>query len=180
MLNTRYIIYNTEAPPIINPNALGNAWFVGKPILVNNANEEIIQINGINTATEAVIDKRFSDLITGTSYPVESDDTIRLTSYQPNELIYKSGSKTEKLTVFSEIYYPAGWKCFVDGTEHKYFRANYVLRAMIVPAGDHEIRFVFEPSSYYTGNKISLASSILLFILLAGYLGNELRKKMTR
>jgi hypothetical protein len=180
MLNAKYIIYNPEAPPIVNPKALGNAWFVEKPVIVNNANEEISKVNTINPSTEAVIDKRFGDQITGTSYPVETGEKIELTSYQPNELIYKSSARTEKLAVFSDIYYPAGWKCFVDGTASKYFRANYVLRAMIVPPGDHEIKFIFEPSSYYTGNKVSLASSILLFILLTGYFGIELRKRMTR
>ena len=83
-------------------------------------------------------------------------------------MIYKSSSQSDKLAVFSEIYYPAGWKCFIDGNESEYFRANYVLRGMIVPAGEHEIKFSFEPDSYYTGNKVSLASSILLILLLAG------------
>jgi len=178
MLNAKYIIYNSEAPPIVNPDVLGNAWFVAKPVIVNNANEEIMRINTLSPASEAVIDKQFSGQVTAAEYPVESGDKIELTSYSPNELIYKSTAKTEKLAVFSEIYYPAGWKCFVDGTESSCFRANYVLRAMIVPPGDHEIKFVFEPSSYFMGNKVSLASSLILILLIAGYLGNELRKRL--
>ncbi len=181
MLNTRHIIYNTEAPPVINPHALGNAWFVEKPILVENANEEIMAINSLNPASEAVIDKIFRDQVTGTSYPVSDGDTINLISYQPNELIYKYSAGTEKLIVFSEIYYPAGWKCYIDGNEKPYMRANYVLRAMTAPAGDHEIKFSFSPESFITGNKVSLASSVLLFLLIGGFIANELiRKKKTQ
>ena len=72
----------------------------------------------------------------------------------------------EKLAVFSEIYYPAGWKCYIDGKESKYFRTDWVLRGMIVPAGDHEIKFTFKPASYYMGNKVSLASSVLLILII--------------
>jgi len=177
MLNTRYIIYNPEAPPVINPYALGNAWFVENPVFVENANQEIMAINSLNPVTDAVIDKKFRDLVTGTSYPPAHGDTIYLTSYQPNELIYKYSAATEKLIVFSEIYYPAGWKCYVDGTEKPYMRANYVLRAMVAPAGDHEIKFSFNPESFVTGNKVSLASSILLFLLAGGFIANELIRK---
>lgn len=180
MLNIKYIIYNPDATALLNPNAQGNAWFVTKPILVDNANEEIVRINTLNPATEAVIDRKFSDQVSANEYPVDASEKIELTSYKPNELIYKSSTRTEKLAIFSEIYYPAGWKCFIDGTESRHFRANYVLRAMILPPGDHEIKFVFEPSSYFKGNKVSLASSVILILLLAGYLGNELRKRLTR
>lgn len=177
MLNTRYIIYNPEAAPVINPHALGNAWFVENPVFVENANQEIMAINSLKPATDAVIDKKFRDQVTGISYPAAHGDTIYLTSYQPNELIYKYSAATEKLIVFSEIYYPAGWKSYVDGTEKPYMRANYVLRAMVAPAGDHEIKFSFNPESFATGNKVSLASSILLFLLAGGFIANELIRK---
>jgi hypothetical protein len=177
MLNTRYIIYNPEAPPVINPYSLGNAWFVEKPVLVENANEEIMAIKSLNPSAEAFIDKKFRDLVPGTSYPISDGDTISLISYQPNELIYKYSAGTEKLIVFSEIYYPAGWKCYVDGNEKPYLRANYVLRAMTAPAGDHEIKFSFKPESYITGNKVSLASSVLLILLIGGFFAYELIRK---
>jgi hypothetical protein len=180
MLNARYIIYNPEAPPIINPNALGNAWFVEKPVLVENANEEIMALKNISPWHEAVIDKVFKDQISGSSYPVAESDKIELVSYQPNELMYKSSTVSEKLVVFSEIYYPAGWNCFVDGKEVPYFRANYVLRAMIAPAGDHEIKFTFNPRSYVAGNKVSLASSLILILLVAGYIVSGFVKKQER
>jgi uncharacterized membrane protein YfhO len=127
-----------------------------------------------------VIDKIFTTLVSGSSYPVVTGDKIELVSCQPNELIYRYSASSEKLTVFSEIYYPAGWKCFVDGLEAKYFRANYVLRAMIVPGGSHEIKFTFEPASYITGNQVSLASSVILILLLAGYFVLKLKKKQVR
>jgi len=169
MLNTKYVIYNPDAPPLVNPNSLGNAWFVEKPVLVENANEEITTLNTIDPAREAVVDKIFKDQISKTSYPVEEGETIELVSYQPNELVYKYSARSEKIAVLSEIYYPAGWKCFIDNKESPYFRANYVLRAMAVQAGDHEIRFVFAPDSYFIGNKISLISSIIMILLLVSF-----------
>jgi uncharacterized membrane protein YfhO len=108
---------------------------------------------------------------------LQQEDKIELTSFKSNELVYKYSASGERLALFSEIYYPAGWKCFIDGTESKYMRADYVLRAMILPGGNHEVRFLFDPSSYKNGNRISLASSILLILLLAGYLGMKLFKK---
>lgn len=169
MLNAKYLIYNPEVPPVENPFALGNAWFVEKPLFVENANQELSATNNFDPSKEALIDNTFKDLIAKTSYPVLENEKIELISYQPNELVYKSSAFEEKLAVFSEIYYPAGWKSYIDGKESKYFRTNFLLRGIIVPAGDHEIKFVFEPASYITGNKISLASSVLLILLIAGY-----------
>jgi len=177
MLNTKYVIYDASALPLINPNSLGNAWFVGKAVIAENANNEISLVKTLNPSKEATIDKTFQDQVTKTAFPVAENEKITLVSYQPDELVYKSSAKEDKLAVFSEIYYPAGWKCFVDGKESKYFRADWVLRAMIVPAGDHEIKFVFRPASYYTGNKVSLASSVLLILLIAGYFFSAYKKK---
>lgn len=169
MLNTKYVIYNSEAPPLVNPYALGNAWFAEKPVIVENANMELTAVNAIDPSKEAAIDVRFKDQIKSSSYPVTANDKIELVSYKPNELDYKYSAEGERLAVFSEIYYPAGWKCYIDGKESSYFRANYILRGMVLPAGNHEIKFTFKPSSYFIGNKVSLASSILLFLLTAGY-----------
>jgi hypothetical protein len=169
MLNAKYVIYNPEAAPLINPNALGNAWFVERPLIVENANQEISSINTLDPLNEATIDKSFNNQITKAFYPVLEDEKIELVSYQPDELIYKYSAMEEKLAVFSEIYYPAGWKSYIDGKESKYFRTNYVLRGMVVPSGDHEIKFSFRPDSYIVGNKISLASSIVLILLISGY-----------
>ena len=169
MLNTKYLIYNPGAPPLINPHALGNAWFAEKPVFVESTNKEISFMKSFNPSKEAIISNTFKNQVTKTSFPVQENEKIELTSYQPNELHYKYSAREEKLAVFSEIYYPAGWKSYIDGKESQYFRTDWVLRGMIVPAGDHEIKFIFKPVSYYIGNKISLASSILLIILCAGY-----------
>ena len=178
MLNARYIIYNQDEPPLINQNALGNAWFVETPLLVENANEELSGINRIDPLKVALIDKLFKDQVKNNSYPPSEGDMIVLKSYKPNELIYESKSQGENLAVFSEIYYPAGWKSFIDGKESNYFRTDYVLRGMIIPAGEHEIRFSFEPSSYMLGNSISLVSSLLFILLTAGYLLAQIRTKL--
>jgi hypothetical protein len=177
MLNTKYLIYSPEAAPMVNKFALGNAWFVEKPMIVENANMEISSINRFNPSVEAVIDVTFRNQISKQSYPVQASDKIELVSYQPDELVYKYSAGDEKLVVFSEIYYPAGWKSYIDGKESSYFRTNYVLRGMVVPAGNHEIKFSFKPTSYITGNKISLASSVLLIIIIAGYFASRFLMK---
>jgi uncharacterized membrane protein YfhO len=156
---------------------MGNAWFVEKPLIVDNANLELASVNRIDPSREAVIDSRFSEQVKGSIYPVTGNDKIELVSYQPNELEYKYTAEGEKLAVFSEIYYPAGWKCYIDGKESEYFRTNYVLRGMILPGGTHQVKFAFEPSSYINGNKISLASSILLILLAAGYFFSRFIKR---
>jgi hypothetical protein len=169
MLNTKYVIIDPQSPPVINPRALGNAWFVEKPVIAENANMELAYVNRIDPSIEAVIDARFRDQVTGSSYQLNANDTIALVSYQPNELEYKYTAEGERFAVFSEIYYPAGWKCYIDGAESEYFRANYVLRGMILPEGTHQVKFTFAPSSYIIGNKISLASSVLLVLITVGF-----------
>lgn len=177
MLNAKYVIYNPEVPPLINNMALGNAWFAEKVKFAANANEELSSINSLIPSSEAVVDVIFRGLVEKTDYPSYAGDTIFLVSYKPNELVYKYSSSGERLAVFSEIYYPAGWKSFIDGKETPHFRANYVLRAMIVPKGDHEISFSFQPDSYIKGNKVSLASSVLLVLIVALFAGSELKKR---
>jgi hypothetical protein len=177
MLNAKYVIYNSEAPPLVNPHALGNAWFAEKPVMVDDANMELSAVNTIDPSKEAAIDVRFKDQIKCSLYPITANDKIELVSYKPNELEYKYTAEGERLAVFSEIYYPAGWKCYIDGKESSYFRTNYVLRGMILPGGTHQVKFIFKPASYFIGNKVSLASSILLFLLTAGYFISAYIKK---
>lgn len=179
MLNTKYIIIDPESAPVINKNALGNAWFVEKPVFVENANEEITSLKTFDPSSEALIDRRFEDQVTEDSYQAAEGDTIYLESYLPNVLVYRYSADGDRLAIFSEIYYPEGWRCFIDGSESMHFRANYILRGMFVPAGEHEIRFSFEPGSYITGNKVSLASSIILFLAIAGYAGMSFYRKFT-
>ncbi|HUS86918.1 MAG TPA: YfhO family protein [Bacteroidales bacterium] len=177
MLNTRYIIINPANQPLVNPDALGNAWFVHSYILAENADQELSKVNNINPAVETVVDQRFADLITESTYKVDSLDNIKLVSYKPNELIYYYSATDSQFAVFSEIYYPEGWNAYLDGQPVDHFRANYVLRAMILPEGSHTVTFRFEPDSYKLGNKVSLAGSVSLILLFLGSMYISLRRK---
>jgi hypothetical protein len=177
MLNAKYIIYSPEGGIIRNDKALGNAWFVNEYKLVANADSEILSLQKINPKVTAVVDKKFSDVLNGFTVTPDSSAKIMLDSYEPNDLVYTSHATTEQLAVFSEIYYDKGWNAYVDGKLTPYVRADYVLRAMRVPAGNHKIEFKFEPKVYETGEKISFASSLILLLACAGVAFIEIRKK---
>ena len=182
MLNTKYVIVRGENGPQAqqNPGALGNAWFVGNYSIVENADEEILSLNDFEPSQEAVIDKRYTSQISDLPNNQDVIGSIELTSYEPNRLVYRSQSNKEALGVFSEIYYEAGWNAYIDGELNDHFRVNYVLRGLIIPQGEHEIEFKFEPVFYSTSNIISGIFSVLLILslLFIGYkawrnLGNE-------
>jgi hypothetical protein len=168
MLNTRYFIINESSQPLQNPFACGNAWFVSGFKVVDNADQELAALEMFDPADTAIVDKRFESMLSGYMGGRDSLARIGLTEYQPNLLKYEYNTGAEGLAVFSEIYYPKGWNAYVDGQLTPHFRVNYVLRAMILPAGVHKLEFRFEPTVYYTGEKISLASSLLLLVLVAG------------
>jgi hypothetical protein len=180
MLNTRYFIYDLNNPPLQNPHAMGNAWFVSNYKTVANADEEIAALKKIDPANEVTIDKRFSEFVGNKKFQKDETGGITLTEYKPNYLKYTAKSGSEQLAVFSEIYYAKGWDAFIDGQKVPHFRVNYILRAMVLPAGDHTVEFKFHPASYYTGNKVSYASSLLLLLAIAGYAYSEYRKRKTR
>jgi hypothetical protein len=180
MLNTKYLIIDPQIAPILNNNALGNAWFIDTVIMVENANKELSQITKIDPSKQVTIDSKFKVQIDNSSFAGNKDDRIILISYKPNELQYKYSSKGERLVVFSEIYYPAGWKASIDGLEKDFFRADYVLRGMVVPIGDHVIKFSFEPSSFYIGNMISFASSLIFILLLIAYIIYSFKDKIQK
>lgn len=165
MLNTRYVIINPESQPLVNSSAAGNCWFVSSYRLVANPDEELAMVNSFDPAKEAIIDQRFSGFVENTDLNYDPEATIQLESYKPNELIYKYKTNTEQIALFSEIYYPEGWNAYLDGKMIDHFRVNYVLRAIVAPAGDHELVFRFEPESYMIGNRVSMAGSLLLIIL---------------
>lgn len=177
MLNMRYLIYNPEAAPLRNRYALGNAWFVSDIKMVKNADEEIKAIGEIDPARSAVVDELFKSELDGFNPKPDASASIKLMDYKPNHLMYESNAASEQLAVFSEIYYDKGWNAYVDGELKPHIRANYVLRAMRVPAGKHTIEFKFEPTRYHTGEKISLASCLMLFGLLGGAIFISFRKK---
>jgi len=165
MLNTKYIKFGNQAGQVIqNQNAFGNAWFVENIQAVNNPDEEIETLGQINPNETAVINKSRFDIPQGNL----SSGNINLKSYTPNELVYQSNNTQKGLALFSEIYYPKGWKAYIDGKESEILQANYVLRALEIPAGQHEIRFEFKPAAYYTGNTIMWISSIILIIVVIG------------
>lgn len=180
MLNAKYIIYNPGAAPIKNPNTLGCAWFVDQVKLVANADSEIAALTTFDPSATAIVDKRFESNITNKTPGKDTTASIILSDYLPNKLSYKYSASKPQLAVFSEIYYDKGWNVYIDGKLMPYFRANYVLRAMEVPAGTHEIVWKFEPKVYVVGEKISLASSIILIIVLAGGLFVELRRRINK
>jgi len=170
MLNTKYYIYDPAQPPLSNTHALGNVWLVKEVKLVDKADDEISSLQHFDPKSTAIVNRSFEQALGGFKTG-SGEGEIRLTEYKPNYLKYEamvnSGSQ---LAVFSEIYYPKGWKSFIDGKETEHIPANFVLRAMVIPSGKHQIEFKFEPASYFIGNKVSLASSILLLLAIAGYL----------
>ena len=170
MLNTRYIIYNPDQAPIRNPYAYGNAWFVDKVDIVENADAEIDALNTIDPLKTAVVDKRFAKDLEGFTPQVDSTATIVLEKYRPNRLTYKTKASSEQLAVFSEIYYP-GWKVTIDGKEATHFRADWILRGMLVPAGEHTIVFDFHPDTYVLAANVSAYSSFLILLLLIAAIG---------
>lgn len=167
MLNAKYMIFgNAEQPQaMINAGANGNAWFVNEVRFVNTPNEEIDAIGEIDSKKIAVVSNDDKAYFSGKKMAADSTAYLNLMKYQANELEFKSESKTPQLAVFSEIYYPKGWRMFIDGIEVPYIKANYLLRAVHVPAGKHTIKMSFEPQVIKTGKVISMAV-FALFILL--------------
>lgn len=177
MLNTKYIIYNQEGGVLTNRFACGNAWFVPSIKMVANADEELAGVKSFSPRSTALIDKIFSGEIGEFKPKYDSTAVIVLKSYSPNDMKYNSTTASEQLAVFSEIYYEKGWNAYVDGKLTPHVRADFVLRAMKVPAGKHEIEFKFEPSAYYSGEKIAMAGSILLFLFVGGGIYMDRKKK---
>lgn len=169
MLNTKYFIFPVgkqgETAPILNPYACGNAWFVNNVRYVANANEEIDALNDIEPTETAIVDNRFKTTLNNaeTGYK-DSLSTIRLTSYQPNRLTYETENTQDGIAVFSEIYYPDGWQISIDGQPAQMARANYILRALYIPAGKHVVEMTFDPKSLHVTEGIAYAALALLLV----------------
>jgi hypothetical protein len=176
MLNTRYLIFNADASPLYNPMAMGNAWYVNGFNLVDNADQEIETVDEIDPFQTAIIDKNFEEYLPDQLSP-DPSASIQLVSYEPNKLVYEATTDTEQLAVFSEVYYPKGWIAYVNGEEVPHFRANYIFRAMLVPAGNNEIVFEFKPKSYFVGNRISLIFSLILLLAIVATVIYEYKKQ---
>ena len=212
MLNGKYIILGGDYPPVVNPYAYGNAWFVSSVVSASTPDEEIALLEGADLRNTAIIGDDFSwarssgafvgnrdlndrssgemPLSSSVDYTIPSEvkevPAIELTHYAPNELRYSYKTDAESAAIFSEIYYPKGWKAWIepvgaygvvrnghyqptsDAHEIELFRANWMLRGAIIPAGEGQLIMRFEPESYQLGENISRACSIILILLLLG------------
>ena len=169
MLNTRYFIFpigdKGETVPIQNPYAMGNAWFVSTVNYVANANEEMAALDSFNPTRTAVVNKDFQATLHDiTGAPVDSMAHLTLESYEPNHLRYTTSNKQDGVAVFSEIYYPDGWQVTIDGEKAELARANYVLRALYIPAGEHTVEMTFDPQSLHTTETMAYAGYGLLLL----------------
>jgi hypothetical protein len=168
MLNTKYFITADEkGQPVaqLNPGALGAAWFVKAVKFVDNADQEMSALDNFDPKDTAIADKREAAKIK-VNPDIDSSSTITLVENLNDKITYKSFSKTGGFGVFSEVYYPNGWKAFIDGKETPIAKVDYLLRGLTIPAGEHTIEFRFHPSSYYTGDTISLIVGIVSILIL--------------
>lgn len=165
MLNTKYLIYPQGNKPVanINPDAFGNAWIVSDIKWVTTPNEEIAAIENTDVKTTAIVNDEFRNVI-GDFNPSSVSGTIKLDSYKPNELVYSFNSSKDELVVFSEIWTNKGWTLWIDGNESPLIRADYILRAAVIPAGNHEIMMRYEPKIWKVGNTIQFISSLILIL----------------
>ncbi len=180
MLNAKYIIYNPKVEPVLNTYAFGNAWMVQSVKWVDNADGAIAALGEIDLRSAAVVDKLFAIQLKERQFPLDASAKIKLLSYAPNNLVYDFQSKAQQLVVFSEIYYPKGWEVFVDGRRSSYFRADYLLRAMVVPSGKHTIEFKFKPKVWSIGEPVSLISSIVLLLVLGWFIFSLLKSAVNK
>jgi uncharacterized membrane protein YfhO len=174
-LNVKYLIFETEggSVSVVNPNAYGNAWFVNNIKKVSTADDELKAIQNINLKNSAVC---YDQTIGSKSYFKDSLATIKLEVHKPNYIQYTSKNSNKGLAVFSEIYYPKGWNVYIDKEPSTHFRANFVLRAMEIPAGTHIIEFKFEPQVVKTGSIVSLISFLIMVSLLGYFIFVKYRK----
>ena len=182
MLNTRYFILPAgqqgQTVPILNPYAYGNAWFVDQVQYVNNANEEIDALDTADPAVTAVVDSRFKDALKGlVESHRDSLSTIRLTSYTPNCLVYETDNSGNAVAVFSEIYYPDGWQVSIDGQPAPLGRADYILRALHIPAGKHTVEMRFDPQSLHVTEGIAYTALALMVIGVIAIVWRAQRQK---
>lgn len=178
MLNTKYVIYHGDAQPLINRNAFGNAWLVDEVRWVDTPNEEIDAIADTDVKNIAIVNREFEkDLINFKGN--DSHGVIEMKSYKPNELVYEFESSADELVVFSEIWTSDGWKMTVDGKEHKILRADYMMRAALIPAGNHEIVMRYEPGVWKVGNAISFVTSLIILLALVAAVAFAFKQKKT-
>ena len=173
MLNTKYLVIPEDGQAVVqlNPDAQGNAWFVGRLIAVDGARAEIDALGTIDLRTEAVLDREFASSVSDFEPGVAPDASVRLTAFTPKQLDYEYTSSAPGTLVFSEIYYPYGWKATIDGQPASHFRVNYLLRALNVPAGTHQVRFLFDPDSVRKGDTLSTICVVVMYLAILAIIG---------
>ena len=181
MLNTKYIIQpgqkqGEEPVAIVNPGALGNCWLVKGVVFVDGAVAEMKALDELNTKDTAVIDKMYQLEISNFTAP-DSAAFIKQTVFDNDEVKYESNTRAPQLAVFSEIFYK-DWNAYIDGKKVNVIKANYVLRALMLPAGKHTIQFKLEPAAYINGVKVSKFFIWLMIALLIGTIGWQIKKSL--
>ena len=187
-LNTRYVVVDPNFPPVVNDAAYGPAWFVTDYVTASTPDEEIALIGSVDLRTTAVLSREIPDQVgddeartvgddEAASLPAATGNLIDMVSYAPNRLTSHYTAPSEALAVFSEVYYPDGWHATVDGEPLELLRADWTLRAALLPAGEHDVEMYFLPYSYSLGADISRASSIVLLLLLLGSLAGAMAAK---
>lgn len=181
MLNMKYAVVGNEQPMVVeNPNAFGNAWFVDSVKITNTPNEESEALDQINLRNTLVTDVKFKDFVKNFQPNHDSTAQIKLTKYAPDYVEYDYSAKEKGTVVFSEVYYPYGWKAYIDGKPADHFRANYTLRAMNVPAGQHHIRFEFRPDTVEKWGKVSVTCKYIIYLTILGAIGYGIFKMVRR
>ena len=175
MLNVGYIKFGEDRNNVVqNRFSNGNAWYIDKRVPENSPKDEIEMLSNINTKKEAVYDNQIFNNIKSLDF--SSEGKIEVVEYNPNKIIYRSENQNKSFLVFSEIYYPHGWKVLIDEKESKLIRVNYILRGLELSPGNHTIEMKFEPKAYMIGDKVILASNYILLILLISIIFIEIKK----
>ncbi|MFW5756606.1 MAG: hypothetical protein ACOCWK_08380, partial [Tangfeifania sp.] len=167
MLNAKYTISQDGLQ--VNRDVMGPAWFVDSVVWAENPDEEIMLLDNIDVSEKVIVNDKDEDVI-NTFSPDQPGDTITLENYHPDHMVYRSVAGGNRIAVFSEVYYP-DWKVLIDGEPAEYFTANYILRGMIVPEGEHKIEFIFDPPYFFKANKVSMVLLYLLFAVVIGLTG---------
>ena len=181
-LNVKYVIVRNEknqVTPILNDEALGNAWFVNQVIRKANDDEVMSELRNFDPATEVVVNNKEVKAVFPLQYSADSTATIQLKSYAPDVLVYESDNAHDGFAVFSEMYYPHGWQATIDGKAADFYPVDYLLRGMPIPAGKHTIKFSFEPEVVTTGSYLSLAGSSLLLLWIVASLIQQFKRRRT-
>lgn len=180
MINTKYFILNPASQPLMNPSAMGHGWLVSDFIVVPDADQEYLSLASTDLTSTAIVDQRFASLLSEDLKHEETTGSVVLTSYVPNHMTYEVSAEQNSLVVFSDVYYEGGWYAYMDGEPVDHLRANYILRALPVEAGEHvvEFKFVFRP--FEIGEKVSLTGSVLVLLLLLGGLVFQIYKSAFR